>query len=158
MSETGRVFQINSSEGGVPKKPLRAAQVDMFGIVGDKHRDMVHHGGPDRAVCLYALEHILALQAEGNPIFPGSVGENVTISGLAWEHVVPGSRIQLGGQVVLEVTRYTEPCSNISESFVDGYFNRIHQNKNAGWSRVYTRVLQPGDVKVGDEVVLEVAP
>ena len=157
MSETGRIFQINASEGGVPKHATRSATVDMFGIVGDKHRDMIHHGGPDRAVCLYSLEHILALQAEGNPIFPGSVGENVTITGLVWEQVVPGSRIQLGDQVVLEVTSYTEPCRNISGSFVDGYSNRIHQNKSAGWSRVYTRVLQPGDVKVGDNVVLETA-
>ena len=155
MSETGRIFQINTSEGGVPKRATHAATVDMFGVVGDKHRDMVHHGGPDRAMCLYSLERILALQTEGNSIFPGSVGENVTITGVDWDTVAPGSRILLGEQVALEVTRYTEPCSNISGSFVDGYFNRIHQNKNAGWSRVYTRVLQTGEIKIGDKVVIE---
>ncbi len=154
MSETGRIFQINLSEGGVPKHATYDATVDMFGLVGDKHRDLKHHGGPDRAVCLYSLERIQALQVEGNPIFPGSVGENVTVTGIDWDKVVVGSRIQLGQQVVLEVTRYTEPCSNIGPSFVDGYFNRIHQSKNPGWSRVYTRVLQTGEFRVGDTVTV----
>lgn len=155
MSETGRIFQINLSEGGVPKRATYGATVDMFGLVGDKHRDLKHHGGPERAVCLYSLEQILALQAEGNSIFPGSAGENITVTGIDWSQMVVGSRIQLGKQVVLEVTRYTEPCSNISPSFVDGYFNRIHQSRNPGWSRVYTRVLQTGEIKVGDVIVVE---
>ncbi|HEY3341766.1 MAG TPA: MOSC domain-containing protein, partial [Anaerolineae bacterium] len=82
MSQTGHIFQINISHGGVPKRAVFRAQVDTLGVAGDQHRDMVHHGGPDRAVCVYALEKILALQAEGNPIFPGSVGENITLAGV----------------------------------------------------------------------------
>ena len=155
MSETGHIFQISLSAGGVPKHAAYNATVDMFGLVGDQHRDLKHHGGPERAVCLFSLERMLALQSEGNPIFPGSVGENVTVTGIDWDKVVPGSHIQLGGQVVLEVTRYTEPCSNIAPSFNDGYFNRIHQSKNPGWSRVYTRVVQTGEIKVGDKVTVE---
>jgi MOSC domain-containing protein YiiM len=154
MSETGHVFQISISAGGVPKHATYNAQVDMFGLVGDQHRDLTHHGGPERAVCVYSLERILALQAEGNPIFPGSAGENVTVAGVDWDKVAPGTRILLGEQVALEVTRFTEPCNNISPSFVDGYINRVHQSKNAGWSRVYTRVLQTGEIKVGDKVVV----
>ena len=155
MSESGHIFQISLSAGGVPKHAAYNASVDMFGLVGDQHRDLKHHGGPERAVCLFSLERILALQTEGNPIFPGSAGENVTVTGLDWETVVPGARIQLGEHVVLEVTRYTEPCSNIAPSFINGHFNRIHQNRNAGWSRVYTRVLQTGEITVGDKVVIE---
>jgi MOSC domain-containing protein YiiM len=155
MSQTGHIFQISVSKGGVPKQGLYAAEVDILGVAGDKHRDMVNHGGPDRAVCLYSLERILALQAEGNSIYPGSVGENVTLAGLDWEKITPGARIQLGGQVVLEVTGYTTPCSNIAPSFADLNSNRIHQNKHAGWSRVYARVLQTGEIKIGDTVVVE---
>lgn len=154
MSEIGRIFQINSSDGGVPKNPLRAARVESNGIIGDNHRDMVNHGGPERAVCLYSLERIVALQAEGNPIYPGSAGENVTITGLDWDKVVPGTRLHLGEHVVLEVTQYTGPCYKIIASFTDGYFNRIHHQKYAGWSRVYARVLQIGELKIGDTVVM----
>jgi MOSC domain-containing protein YiiM len=152
MNQTGHVFQISVSDGGVPKSALQRASIDSEGVVGDKHRDMVHHGGPDRAVCLFSLERIVALQGEGHPIYPGSAGENITIAGVDWDAVIPGSRIQLGEQVVLEVTKYTEPCNNIRPSFADNNSNRIHQNKYAGWSRVYTRVLQTGEVKIGDKV------
>ncbi|HEY3289124.1 MAG TPA: MOSC domain-containing protein [Anaerolineae bacterium] len=154
MSTAGRIFQINASNGGVPKNPLRTAQIAELGIIGDSHRDEVNHGGPERAVCLYSLERILALQAEGNPIYPGSAGENVTISGLDWDQIVPGTRLRLGNVVLLEVTHYTTPCENIIASFNDGYFNRIHQNKYAGWSRVYTKVLQTGELKIGDTVTV----
>ena len=155
MSQTGRIFHISTSKGGVPKQGLYAGDVDTLGVVGDKHRDMVHHGGPDRAVCLYSLERILALQAEGNPIFPGSVGENITVTGVDWSSVAPGTVMHLGSQVVLEVTSYTTPCSNIAPSFADGNSNRIHQNRYDGWSRVYARVLQTGAIQVGDQVVVE---
>ena len=155
MSETGHIFQISISEGGVPKQAVHNASVGALGLAGDKHRDMVHHGGIERAVCLYSLERILALQAEGHPVFAGSAGENITLTGVAWDSVVPGSRIQLGRQVVLEVTDYTTPCSNIVRSFSDGAINRIHQSKYPGWSRVYARVLQPGEITVGDAVAVE---
>ena len=39
----------------------------------------IFHGGPERALCLFSLERILELQAEGHPIFPGAAGENITI-------------------------------------------------------------------------------
>ncbi len=151
----GHIFQINLSGGGAPKLAVREAEVHELGLAGDKQRNQKHHGGPERAVCVYALERILALQAEGHPIYPGAVGENVTLAGVDWEQVRPGARIRLGEQVVLEITRYTEPCSNIRESFKDGYFNRIHQERFPGWSRVYARVLQGGRIRVGDGVRVE---
>ncbi|MCL5995849.1 MAG: MOSC domain-containing protein [Chloroflexi bacterium] len=155
MSQSGHIFQISISNGGVPKSALHQAWIDASGVAGDQHRDLVHHGGPDRAVCLFSLERILALQAEGNPIFPGSVGENITVAGVDWSTVAPGTRIRLGNDVVLEVTDYTTPCSNIKPSFSGGNSNRILQKKHAGWSRVYARVLQAGEVKIGDRVVAE---
>ena len=45
---------------------------------------MTVHGGPYRAVCLYAIEAIERLQAEGHPVEPGSVGDNLTTSGIEW--------------------------------------------------------------------------
>ncbi len=84
---TAQIFQINVSPGGVPKLPRRAAEVTALGVRDDGHNDTVHHGGPEKAVSLYALELIRALQVEGHPIFPGSTGENVTLVGLEWELV-----------------------------------------------------------------------
>lgn len=151
---TGRIFQLNISPGGVPKLPVREAHISTLGLDGDGHAHPKIHGGPERAVCLYAVEVIAALQAEGHPIWPGSIGENVTVSGLDWPAIAKGTRLQLGDDVLLEVTRHTEPCKNITASFADGDFRRVDQDRHPGWSRVYARVLREGAVRVGQPVMV----
>jgi len=148
------IFQINVSQGGVPKLAVREAEVTALGLVGDAHNNTAAHGGPVRALCLYSLERILALQAEGHPIFPGSTGENLTLAGLDWDEVAPGARLRLGDAVEVEVTQYTEPCPKITASFAGGDISRMAQAKHPGWSRVYVRVLTPGNICVGDRVTL----
>ena len=154
MSIEGRIAQLNVSPGGVPKRPVPEARVTPLGLEGDAHRDLEHHGGPERAVCLFALERIHALQAEGHPIAPGAIGENVTVEGLDWSRVGPGSRMHLGAEVVVEVTRFTSPCMNIARSFKGGNFARVSDKRHPGDSRVYARVLQTGTIKAGDAVRL----
>ena len=150
----GRIVQISVSAGGVPKRPVAAARVTWLGIEGDTHRDTEHHGGPERALCLFALERIHALQAEGHPIAPGSIGENVTVEGLDWDHVSPGQHLRLGGDVLVQVTRYTSPCRTIRASFRGEDFSRVSQKRHAGQSRVYARVLRTGAIRPGDSVRL----
>jgi len=145
----GRIFQLNVSGGGVPKLAVREALLTPAGLEGDRQRDLRYHGGPDRAVCLFALERIQELQAEGHPIFPGSVGENVTVAGLDWSRLGPGARLALGEEALVEITSYTSPCKKIAASFRGGDFKRISQKVRPGDSRLYARVLRPGRVVVG---------
>ena len=146
------IHQLNCSNGGVPKTPVPDAVLTPTGLRGDRQRYPVIHGGPERALCLYALERIEALQAEGHPIYPGSVGENVTVSGLEWEQLKPGVRLALGDEVIVEITSYAGPCKNIARSFLRGDSQRIKQQKHPGDSRVYARVLQTGRLAVGQTV------
>jgi MOSC domain-containing protein YiiM len=155
---TGILASINVSDGGVPKRRITGAQVSRLGLVNDAQDDKKHHGGPERAVCVYSLERIRALQAEGHPIDVGTVGENVTIEGIDWYRVVPGARLRLGQAVVLEVASFTTPCKTIRASFTDEQFVRISQKLHPGWSRVYTRVLSEGEIRSGDTVELTPAP
>ena len=148
----GRIVQISVSPGGVPKRAVPEARVTPLGLEGDGHRNGEHHGGPERAVCLFAIEQIQELQEEGHPIGPGALGENVTIEGLDWSRVGPGTRLTLGAEVVLEVTRYTSPCVNIAPIFRDRDYSRVSQKKNPGRSRVYARVCTPGLIREGDPV------
>jgi MOSC domain-containing protein YiiM len=150
----GTIAQISLSAGGVPKLPVPAARVTELGLEGDAHRDMEQHGGPERALCLFSLEQIRALQAEGHAVSPGAIGENLTVEGLDWERVTPGSRFELGDGVVIEITRYTAPCFNIKKNFVDGDIARVSQKRHPGWSRVYARVLTAGAIKQGDPIRL----
>jgi MOSC domain-containing protein YiiM len=145
------VASINTSRGGVPKTGVFEAFLSEDGVSGDAQATRDHHGGPGRAVVLYSLEVIRALQAEGHRIAPGTTGENLTISGLDWPSVVPGLRLQVGSAVI-EVTQYTTPCRRIAASFMSNAYTRIGQAQNPGWSRVCARVVEPGLVQPGDAV------
>jgi len=149
---SGRIFQLNTSPGGVPKLAVREAEVNELGLLGDDHLFPDIHGGPERALCLYALEHIMEFQSQGHPIFPGSAGENITVSGLDWENLVPGVRLALGDQVLIEITKYTTPCNSMEPWFSDGNYGRLSQKSNPGHSRVYARVMHTGKIAVGQEV------
>jgi len=135
----------------VPKLHIASARVTVNGIETDRQADTRYHGGPDRAVCLYSLEHIMALQQEGHPIFPGSIGENLTLSGVPWDNMMPGVSLEIGS-VRLMITSYTTPCRTIREYFTDHHISRLSQKVHPGWSRVYARVLREGTVRVGDPV------
>lgn len=154
MSDSGRIVQISVSPGGVPKRPVESADVTAGGVAGDAQRDLEHHGGLDRALCLFPMELIRTLQAEGHPIAPGQIGENLTVEGLDWDTVAPGVRLLLGEDVLVEVTRYTSPCGNIRAAFTGGNYARVSQKRHPGASRVYARVLRTGAIRRGDPVRL----
>ena len=148
----GRILQISVSPGGVPKRPVPRARLTRLGIEGDGHRNPGLHGGPDRALCLFSIERIEALQAEGHPVEPGALGENLTIAGLDWTRVQPDEVFRLGAEALIQITRFTSPCVTIRASFLDGTYSRVSQKRHPGWSRVYARVLVPGEITAGDPV------
>jgi MOSC domain-containing protein YiiM len=152
MMDEGFIFQLNCSAGGVPKLAASEARLTATGLAGDRQAKRFIHGGPQRALCLYALELIQQLQREGHPIFPGSIGENLTIAGLDWATLAPGSRLALGPEVVIEISSYDAPCKTIAASFIDGAFTRISQKQHPGWSRLYARVLKAGRLAKGQPV------
>lgn len=138
---TGVIVQLAVSRGGVPKKTVPEALVDALGLERDKQKHTKIHGGPERAVCLFSLEVMQALQAEGHPIYPGSTGENVLISGLDWPSLASGMRLALGPEVVVELTRTTTPCKQIVGSFADLDFRHLGQPGRMRW---YSRVIAEG--------------
>lgn len=150
----GRVVRVNVSNGGVPKLAVERARVSRAGVEGDRQNDLEHHGGPERAVTVSALEIIESIRAEGHPIGPGTTGENLTVSGLDWSRVAPGARLVLEGGVELEVASYAAPCTTIAGSFIDGSSKRISEKIHPGESRVYCRVVAEGEVSRGEGVRL----
>lgn len=149
---TARIFSLQISNGGVPKLPVHEATLTEVGLVGDRQRHTKFHGGPERALCLLGLDVIMALQAEGHPLYPGSTGENVTISGLKWAALNIGDVLALGNDAIIQIASYTVPCRNIRASFADEQFNRMSQKLHPGSSRLYARVLQTGTLRIGAAV------
>src|SRR4051812_49753342 len=80
----GRLESVNASHGGVPKTGVFEALITEEGLDGDRQATVPPHGGPDRAIVLFSLDVIRALQREGHPIAAGTAGENFTISGVEW--------------------------------------------------------------------------
>lgn len=149
----GTVAGLQRSGGGVPKLPVTEAVVTVAGMEGDWQEDRRYHGGPDRALCLYSKEVIDALAAEGHPISPGAIGENITLAGVNWREVTPGVRLRIGS-VEVEVVSYAAPCRTIAGAFLSGQFKRASQKLHPGWSRVYARVTKEGAMAVGDSAEL----
>ncbi|MCU0617346.1 MAG: MOSC domain-containing protein, partial [Gemmatimonadaceae bacterium] len=81
-----------------------------------------------------------------------------TTAGVPWAQVVPGTQLQLGATCVLEITSYTEPCRTIRHAFAGGDSDRIAQERHPGWSRVYARVITPGEVSSGDPITVLLTP
>jgi MOSC domain-containing protein YiiM len=152
----GKVIQINTSKGGVPKRPIPCAEVHPLGIAGDEHR-YAAHGGPQKALLLIASEVIDQLREEGWPVFYGALGENLTTQGLDYRSWRAGKRYRVGG-IVLELTTPRQPCSTLNP-YGTGiqkriYDERVHaldpQSVKWGLSGFYASVVKPGHIELND--------
>lgn len=66
-------------------------------FAGDGQADLKHHGGPDKAVCVYPAEHYSYWETTLERKLPAAAfGENVTVKGLAEQDVWIGDVFQLG--------------------------------------------------------------
>jgi MOSC domain-containing protein YiiM len=149
----GRIEQLSTSPGGVPKLAVAEADIDWGGLTGDRQSHRQHHGRPWQAVCIWSAEVIEAFAADGHPLHAGAAGENVTVRGLPWEEVRPPARLRLGAALV-EVSAYATPCRYNAQWFSDRDPSRIHHDRGPV-SRVYATVLEPGHVAAGDPAILE---
>lgn len=152
-SQRGTVAQLPTSDGGVPKAAIESVDVGLGGVLGDRQANRKHHGRPFQALCLWSAEVIESLRAEGHPVHAGATGENVTVSGIDWADLRPGTRV-LVGEVLCELSVWALPCRKIDRCFT-GRSDRIDHARHPGWSRAYAWVLEPGTITTGDEVLVE---
>lgn len=149
-----RVISVNVSPGGVPKLPVPEQWVGRLGLADDRHDEPEpEHGGPDQAVCLYSVEAIARVGADGHTAFPGAYGENLTLEGVEMDSVAPGDLLTVGdGGLVLELTKRAEPCQTIAHWFVEHRIGRINSRQYPADARWYARVITEGPVRPGDQV------
>ncbi|MCL2524490.1 MAG: MOSC domain-containing protein [Betaproteobacteria bacterium] len=128
------------------------------GFSGDQQADRRVHGGPEKAVHLYPATHYRRLAerfpAAAGQLLAGSLGENLSTGDLDESSVRVGDIWRLGG-ARLQVCQPRTPCWKIDERFgCDGMAAFIGEQRLTGW---YWRVLTPGEVRPGDELLLEQA-
>lgn len=150
----GRVASVNTSPGGVPKLPVAEAWVGTRGLAGDAHTEPEpSHGGPDKAVSLYALESIARVASDGHTAFPGAFGENLTLEGIEMGDLEPGERLAIGEDgLVIEIVDHAQPCQTIAHWFKRRRIARISGRIHPADARWYARVLAEGTVRPGDAV------
>jgi MOSC domain-containing protein YiiM len=117
---------------------------------GDNQADLSVHGGPDKAVYAYALEDLDWWSAElDRPVGPGSVGENLTTSGIDLAAARIGERWAVGS-AVLQVMQPRIPCFKLGIRFEDPKMPaRFGATLRSG---LYLRVIEPGQIGAGDSI------
>jgi len=142
---------------GIDKRPVDVVAVRTGGLVGDTVVDTVHHGGPDKAVYVYAAEDAEWWSERlGVPVPPGWFGENLRLRGVQAGGAVIGERWRVGEQVLLEVTQPRIPCATFGRHV--GQERWVKRFAEAGRVGAYLRVRHGGPVRAGDRVVLEHVP
>lgn len=147
------VEAVNTSGGGVPKISAGSVTVGADGIEGDRQADRTHHGRPFQAVCLWSSGAIAELAGQGHDLAAGRAGENVTLSGLDWARLRPGTRL-LVGTALLELSFPAVPCHKQARWFTDGDFSRLSHTRHPEWSRWYAWVRRPGQIRPGDAALV----
>jgi MOSC domain-containing protein YiiM len=136
---------------GIFKHPVQGkVSINQNGLVGDTVVDTTRHGGTDQAVYLYSDEDYAWWRAELKKEVPiGIFGENLTLSSFGTTTLRVGDRLRIN-TILLEITFPRIPCATLGARMGDATFvQHFIQAQRPG---VYARVLENGDLQVGDSV------
>jgi len=121
--------------------------LDYLGFEGDGVGDTRIHGGKDKAVCAYCIDHFPywsdKLQRE---ILPASFGENLSLTGMPEREINIGDIFEIGSAQI-EVSQPRQPCHKLNKVFNDQ--TMACTVKKTGFSGYYFRVLRPGLLEAG---------
>jgi MOSC domain-containing protein YiiM len=134
-------------------------QVKELGLEGDQQADLRVHGGVDKAIYGYARSHYGAWRRDfpqHTAMFgPGSVGENLSIDGLAEADLCVGD-VHAIGTALLQVCQPRQPCFKFVLRFDDERVApAMTANGRSGW---YYRVLRTGTLSPGAAIHLHDRP
>ncbi len=137
---------------GIFKEPVAGrVRIQRHNLDGDKQADLSVHGGPEKAVYLYPVEHYAYWRNDLPEMeLPwGMFGENLTTEGLVEEAVNIGDRLRVGTAEVV-VTQPRMPCQKLAIKFDRP--DIIKRFLASGRTGFYLRVLQAGEVGAGDAI------
>ena len=130
------------------KKPVPGAVLRTHGFEGDGQADRQNHGGADKAVCVYPLDHYSYWEnLLGRPLEPASFSENLTVSGAVEDEVCIGDVFGVG-EAVVQVSQPRTPCGKLAGKNRQRTLVRLVAQ--AGFTGFYMRVLSEGLVRDGD--------
>ncbi len=126
--------------------PLRSLNLD-----GDRQADLTVHGGPDKAVYGYPLEHYEYWRAQlpEMPATLGAFGENLTTRGVLEKDLNIGDQVRIG-TALLQVSQPRMPCYKLQVRFDRDDMTKLFAvSRRSGF---YFSVIEEGEVKSGDAI------
>lgn len=152
---TGKIAKLsNNFESAITKSPTALLTLTKTRIAQDEIANQHYHGGDMRVVHHYSHKNYNYLKKKFPQIserfIPGSFGENIITEELTESELNIGDIYRLGtAKVQLTVCR--RPCATINYAYNDDrILKEIIATGRTGW---FYRVLEEGEVKVGDDLI-----
>jgi MOSC domain-containing protein YiiM len=144
-NQEGRVLAVNiSEEKGTKKTNIQScALLKDFGLEGDAHAGPWH-----RQVSLLANESIDKMKAMGLNVGYGDFAENITTEGVDLVHLPIGTEIRIGNSIILRVTQIGKECHQRCAIYYQA--GDCIMPKEG----IFAEVVDEGEVKVGDEIII----
>ncbi len=152
---TPKPFREDGEISAIAKQPVAyPVQLGLLGLEGNQVADPLHHGGRDKAVHLYPVEHY-AFWADKYPGLeiltrPGAFGENLSCTGMTEDKLCLGDIFRIG-DALIECSHARQPCWKLNHHF--GHADVLKTVIKTTKSGSYFRVLEPGKISAGDTMI-----
>jgi len=137
----------------------RPLMLGFLGLEGNQVADPVHHGGPDKAVHLYPVEHYAYWRDRYPDVSvldqPGAFGENFSCEQMTESELCLGDIFRVG-EALIQCSHARQPCWKLNHHF--GKPDVLKTVIKTAKSGSYFRVLEEGRVQAGDEMVQQDRP
>ncbi len=140
-----KIVAISTSQ----KKGVKKTNIDEARLLIDHGLDTDAHAGDwHRQVSLLDMESVNRIREKGLEVEPGNFAENITTQGIRLWELPIGTQMQLGTQVLVEVTQIGKECHNRCAIF--------HQVGDCVMPRegIFAKVLKEGTIRPGDAITV----
>jgi MOSC domain-containing protein YiiM len=136
---------ISEKKGTTKENIGKGLFQENLGMVGDAHADCCTH----RQVSLLDMSSIEKMRKLGLNVKPGDFAENLTTEGISLVSIPVGTRVNVGDEVLLEITQIGKECHAGCAIFKQ--VGKCIMPKEG----VFARVIRGGNIKTGDTIKTE---
>lgn len=138
-----KILAINISRAkGTRKDPVEEAEL----VEGHGIRQDAHAGDWHRQISFLAAEAIDSARSRGLEVASGDFAENITTSGIDWETLPVGTRIEIGSAATAEITQIGKQCHKPCAIYYKAG-DCIMPTKG-----VFAKVIRGGTIRTGDTI------
>lgn len=155
VTKNNKLTSEKEFDSGIKKYPVDKAFMTKTGFRGDEVADLIHHGGETKAVLFFSTKTYEKLNKLSGNSFEyddmAHYGENLLVDEIDEADICVGDILKVG-EATFEVSQPRQPCWKLSANTATKPMTSIiYNNGLTGW---YARVVQEGEVKRGDEIIL----